>query len=168
MAEAAPKRRWPLGWIFVLILVGLYGGLKLQGWRYGLQSSQLERQLDDLRPALSQIILYEQKKKMLEAYGEALNEIQQLDLGGRELLEQLSRQVPDWMTLRKLTARSGMSLRIEGTCMPDPRDPEGALLSWAQRLQGMGYAVKVEQFFPIAKLPGTWRFELRAERFPDA
>ncbi len=168
MVEGSRKGRLSLGWILALILIGLYVGLKLNGWWYGWQVMRFQRQLDGYRPTLSSIALYDQRKKKFEAYAAALDDIRQIDLRGETVLQQLSQTLPHWATIDKLEVRGAGGILIRGFCALAGRDSEAALFSWAENLRDKGYAVGIKEFFPDPQIPTLWHFALKLEKNPNA
>ena len=166
------KKRLPLGWIVVFVLVAIYLGIKLQAWWYGAQVMKLERRLDVFRPALSTIVLYEQRKKLYEAYTDAFRAIQRSHLPA-ELLGRISQTVPAWVTLEKLEADAdmdtdtGIEVHLQGTSSPGDQDPEKVILSWVEKLQALGYSMHIEELFPDPQTSGNWRFALKMESPPE-
>lgn len=156
-------RRLPLGWTAALILFGLYVVIKIQGGWYAAKAEANERRMQDLRPALSAIILYGRLQDTHTACTQTFEKIHRLDFQAESLLVLLSQAVPASVTLEKLESSPRQGVRIQGTFTPGIRPIEGALLSWTERLRQAGYAVKVWELSPDPQTPGLWHFELKLE-----
>ena len=154
------KRRWSLGWVAVLILLGLYLGLKVDGWWYGLSASRLERRLKELRPTLSAIVLHEQLENTRQACTDALQQIRRLGFQGGRFLEQLSQQIPPSVALTQFDVGPKAGVRIRGTFMPGVRSPEAVLVPWVQRIQAGGITLRIHEMAPDRWMPQLWYFEL--------
>ncbi len=151
------------GWILPGILLGVYVILKLLAWGYARQASDLERQMAELRPALSAKVLYEQLEGTRRACIQVSEQIRQMDLDKTLFVEQLS-HLPASITIEKLEVRRPQkSLRIEGIVLPGIRSPESVLVPWAQRVGVADTRVTIRKLVPIPKAPGSWRFELQVE-----
>ena len=157
------KTHRPLGWTIAMVLLGLYLFLKLQGWWYLWQVQRLERKLEDLRPTLSSIVLCDQLGKSGQACKQAFEQIRRMDLPGSHTLEQLSQQLPDSVTITQLDMDSQMGLRFYGSILAGVRNPEGTLLSWANKLRADRNAVRIQELIPDHSHPGSWVFELKVE-----
>lgn len=157
------ERRWSLGWIAVLILLGLYLGLKVEGWWFGLSAARLESRLKELRPTLSAIVLHEQLQDTRQACTEALQQIRRLDFQGARFLEQLSQQIPPSIALTRLEVGPRAGVRIRGTFMPGVRSPEAVLVPWVQKIQATGVTLRVQEMAPDRWMPELWYFELKTE-----
>ena len=151
------------GWILPGILLGVYVILKLLAWGYARQASDLERQMAELRPALSAKVLYEQLEGTRRACIQVSEQVRQMDLDKTRFVEQLS-HLPASITIEKLEVRRPQkSLRIEGTVLPGIRSPESVLVPWAQKVGVADTRVTIRKLVPIPKTPGSWRFELQVE-----
>ena len=152
-------------WPFTLLLV-IYLVLKLQGWNYGFRAHRMEKDLEQLRPVLSQIILSEQLKSHRDQFQQLFSQIEQLDMKGGRLLTWFSNELPAQVTLEKLQVEPGR-LQIEGTLTPGIQDPEQFLDQWAQRLQADWPQVKVQSLVPDSQRSGGWRFQILARKGID-
>lgn len=164
-AGSAPDgKRRAAGWIPGGLLLGLYLLLKAQGWGYAHQARQLSAQLEGLRPTLSVLAMGEQLEKTLQSCRNVSEEIRAMGVDGGRLLGLLSRVLPPSATLEWVEVRAGrhLELKIRGTLRPGVRDPEAALLPWAERLRSIG-RVRVERLFPEAQLTGVWGFVILVE-----
>lgn len=162
------------------ILLAVYIAIKLQGWGYARQAMSLQRQLEELRPGLSAIVLAEQLEKTRRACEEVASRTRQLGLKTSRLFTRLS-NLPASITLTDLELRSRLSLpvpgtfsisaggpgvrsahdtRIRGTLLPGARDPEGVLVRWAQTLRSNGGSVVIQKLAPSFETPGLWEFDL--------
>ena len=157
------KERRPSRWILPAILIGIYLFLKLQGWMYSRRVMDLERQLDELRPALSAKVLLEQMESTRSALGQVIEKTERSDLNGSELLQQISRRLPPSVTLRRLQIRTDREFQMQGVCLPGVRSPEQLVVALAQKLQAIRPGIRIQEIFPSAQIPGGWEFELRAE-----
>ncbi len=153
-----PKK--PARWVLPSILLGIYLFLKLQGFLYARAAAGLERQLDELRPALSTKALYEQLDLTRQAYTQASEKIGRMDLKGDELLRWLSEHLPASMTLSRVRLNPDRELQMEGVLLPGVRDPEAVLVGWARQLQKIRPRVRVLSFSPSVELDGAWNFQL--------
>lgn len=180
---AASARRPPKpGWILGGLLLAVYAGIKLLGWGCARQAMSLERQLEELRPALSAIVLAEQLENTRRACQEVASRTRQLDVKTSRLFAQLS-SLPASITLTGLELHSRLSLpvpgtfsvpaqgpgvrsahdtRIRGTLLPGVRDPETVLVRWAQTLQAEGSRVVIQKLAPSFEPMdlGLWEFDL--------
>lgn len=147
-------------WLLPSLLLGVYLFLKLQGWIYARSAADLERQLDELRPALAVKALSEQLQKARPAYVEAVEKIQQMDLKGAEFLKQLSQDLPVSITLRHVQIRPDRGLSIDGVVLPSMRDPEGVVAGWAQTLRPVWPKIRVWNLRPSVGAPEKWEFHL--------
>ena len=180
-AETAPKRR--ARWVLPTLLLIGYFFLKLQAWNYVQQANQLERELNELRPALSAKILSSQLERTEKACRKISGQVRQLDLQNGQLLQQLSK-LPASIALERLENRTRLrvplrgafsvegarpepylrsGLSIQGTLMPGSRDPESVLARWAQSLQSDGMTVQVRRLIPVPRNPAARSFELYLE-----
>ena len=162
------KRPFSFGWTLSGILLVLYLIVKIQAWGYGFQVARLDRKLQQLRPALSAIILADQMKLSQEIYAKAFNQICQMDIEGNRLLQEISRQIPPSVTLEKLDLDPQMGLRIQGAVQSGGLSLEAVLLPWAKELQAHGELVQIRQLPPSPRDPGLWRFELKMTEFHRA
>ena len=181
MANAAPKR--PGRWVLLAVLLVVYIFFKLQAWSYIRQTKQLEKELDQLRPALSAMVLAEQLENTRRACQEISDQVHRLDLQNGRLLEQLS-LLPASVTLERVENRARLKvplqgafsievgrpephlqagLKIEGTLLPGIRNPELVLVRWAQTLQSEGRSVQIQRLVPSPRDPTVWSFELSLE-----
>lgn len=168
------------GWVLGGILLAVYLGIKLQGWGYARQAASLERQIEELRPGLSAIVLSEQLENTRRACEEIGVRVRQLDLKTGRLVSELS-ELPASITLTKVELRSRLSLpvpgtlsvpaegpgvrsqhgiRIQGTLLPGARDPETVLVQWAHTLREEGGRVFIQKLAPSFETPGLWEFDL--------
>lgn len=154
----APTRKRPIGWILVGLLLGLYLIIKLQGWGYARHVRELESQLDQLRPALSAIVLYGQLKTVRQACLNLTQQVQTLDLKGAELVERLSRDVPPSITVEEIHLRSPDDLSIWGRVWPGVRPMEQVLVSWAGTFQTAGNRIRIRDLAPPADDPHAVQF----------
>lgn len=173
-------RRIKPSWILGGILLAVYIAIKLQAWGYARQVMSLERQLEELRPGLSSIVLAEQMENTRRACEEVTARVQRLDMETARLFGRLS-HLPASITLTKLEMRSKLSLptpgtfsvapvgpgvrsqhstRLQGTLLPGLRDPETVLVRWAQTLQGEAGSVVIQKLAPSFETPGLWEFDL--------
>ncbi len=150
------------GWIVALILLGLYLFLKLQGWWFASHVRELEQKLEGLRPTLSAIVLSEQLQANQQVLTRACDEVSQLDLGGRRLLEQLSQQVPASVAIQTVEVRQ-KNLRIQGTCLPGVRSAEAVVNLLSKQLEKHWPNAQVVHLVPDKEVRGLWRFDLKAE-----
>ncbi len=176
-------RRKKSGWLLLILLLIPYVFLKLQAASYAKQAADLEKQLNQLRPALSARVLSEQLEGTARACKEISDQVRRLDLKNGALLEQLSR-LPPSITLERVENRTRLKiplqgvfsievnrpephlatgLTIEGTLSPGIRDPESVLARWAQSLQGEEMSVHIQKLIPAPQDPALWSFELYLE-----
>ncbi|MDO8730623.1 MAG: hypothetical protein Q7J69_05550 [Candidatus Omnitrophota bacterium] len=181
VAPAAPKRR--SGWLLLVLLLLPYVFLKFQALSYARQAAQMEKELDQLRPALSARVLSEQLENTRRACQQVSDQVRRLDLRNGEFLEQLS-NLPASITLERIESRAGLkiplqgvfsvqanrpeprlqtSLKVQGVLSAGIRDPEWVLARWAQSLQGDGMNVHLRRLVPSAQGPALWSFELYLE-----
>lgn len=153
-----PKK--PSRWFLPSILLGIYLFLKLQGWLYARGAADLERQLDEVRPALSTKALYEQLDLTHQIAVQAAQKVWGMDIRAERLLRWFSEQVPASITLRRVRVSAEGGLQIEGTLLPGTRDPEAVLVRWAQRLQQIQPRVRIWGFSPSMEREGVWNFQL--------
>jgi hypothetical protein len=160
-----------------------YVFLKFQALSYARQASQMEKELDQLRPALSARVLSEQLENTRRACQEVSDQVRRLDLHNGELLEQLS-NLPASITLERVESRVGLKsplqtvfsgevtrpeprlqtvLKIQGVLYAGIRDPEWVLARWAQSLQRDGMNVHLRRLTPSAQDPAVWSFEFYLE-----
>ena len=175
------KRR--VNWVLPGILLAVYVFIKLQAWGYARQAAQLEKDLNQLRPTLSAIVLSGQLEHTLQACQEVSGQVRRLDLQNGQLLEHLSK-LPASITLERLENRARLKvplqgvfsievgraephlqtgLRIQGTLAAGFRDPESVLVQWAQSLQSDGMNVRIPRLIPSPRDPVLWSFELYLE-----
>lgn len=152
-----PKK--PARWVLPSILLGIYLFLKLQGFLYARAAAGLERQLDELRPALSTKALYEQLDLTRQVAVQAAEKIWATDIRGDRFLTWLSERVPASITLRRVRMSAG-SLQIEGTLLLEAGDPETMLVQWAETLQQLQPRVRIWGFSPSMEREGAWNFQL--------
>ena len=151
------------GWILPGILLGVYLVLKLLAWGCARQVSDLERQMSELRPALSAKVLYEQLEGTRRACIQISDQIRQMGLDKTRLMEELS-HLPASITIEKLEVRRPpKGLRIDGTVLPGIRSPESVLVPWAQKVGVADKRVTIRKLVPLPQTPGSWRFELQVE-----
>ena len=153
-----PKK--PARWVLPSILLGIYLFLKLQGFLYARGAAGLERQLDEIRPALSTKALYEQLDLTHQIAVQAAEKVWAMDIRADRLLRWLSERVPASITLRRVRISTEGGLQIEGTLLPGSRDPETVLVRWAEALQQIQPRVRIWGFSPSAELDGAWNFQL--------
>lgn len=167
------------------LLLFVYFVIKLIGWSYACQVVTLDRQLEELRPSLSAIVLSQQLENTRRACEEVASRVRRMDLKNNRLFTQLS-SLPASITLTKLDLRSRLTLpiqgtfsitvegagiqshhgtRLQGTILPGAgRDPEDLLVRWARSLQGdEGASVVVRKLSPSFDRPGVWEFDLEME-----
>lgn len=156
-----PERTRRSGWILPAILLGVYLLIKVQGWAFAYEAGILQRQLDELRPALSAMALAEQLKIALKAYEEGIRQIRRQHLPGPILLKDLT-HLPASMVLERVEL-SPRTLRIRGTFLAGIRPPEKVLVPWAERLRSLGPALRIRKIAPSPEEPGRWQFELQVE-----
>ena len=166
------KRR--SGWLLLIFLLIPYVFLKFQALSYARQVAQMEKELDQLRPALSARVLSEQLENTRRACQEVSDQVRRLDLRNGELLEQLSK-LPASITLERVENRTRLKgplwpaptlqtdLKIQGVLSAGSRDPELVLARWAQSFQGDGMSVHLRRLVPSAQDPALWSFELYLE-----
>ena len=167
-----PPRTRRVSWILVWILLGVYFFLKLMAWGYAWQVRDLERQMAELRPALSAKVLYDQLESTHRACIQVSDQVRQMDLQKKHLLEELS-ELPASITLERVEAHSRLKdkptprplrgLRIEGSMLPGIRSPEAVLTTWAQKMEVAGTRVRIQKLIPSQQTQGLWRFELLVE-----
>lgn len=172
VSPADRKRRF--GWLLLVLLLIPYVFLKFQALSYSRQVAQMEKELDQLRPALSARVLSEQMEDTRRAFQEVSDQVRRLDLRNGEFLEQLSK-LPASITLERIESRAHLKgplwpephlqtgLKIQGVLSPGIRDPESVLARWAQSLQGDGMNVHLRRLIPSAQDPALWSFELYLE-----
>jgi len=148
------------GWTLASILLGVYLFIKIQGWTYGVRVQSLEGELLNLRPSLSAIVLYKQMDEIRQAYQQVLDQVGRIDVGGKHLLEQISRATPPSVTIEKLEAHSPSDLKIWGSYLPGVRDPEDPITQFSAKLRAEGFRVEVQKLVPDGERPDLWRFEL--------
>lgn len=175
------KRR--SSWALPAILLAVYIFFKLQGLSYTRQAAGLEKDLNQLRPTLSAIVLSGQLERTLQACQEVSNQVRRLDLQNGRLLEQISK-LPASITLDRLGTQARLKvplqgvfsievgrpephlqtgLRIQGTLAAGIRDPESVLVQWAQSLQFDDVNVRIPRLVPSPRDPSLWSFELTLE-----
>lgn len=163
MPEFTRKR--PIGWIIAAILLGMYLVIKLQGWVYARQAQELERQLAQLRPALSAIVLHEQMTKIRQACLELSGEIRQMGFEAGPLLERLSRQVPASVTLDTLEVDFTGRLKVQGRVWVGIRPVEAVLVPWAERFRADGRSrVRIQRLAPAGGDRRILQFEMQMEQ----
>lgn len=162
MPETGRKKR-PIGWILLILLVGVYVAIKFQVWGYAQRVQELEAQLEKLRPTLSAKVTYDQLSVTHGAYLEASEQIQKIHLQVSPLLQQLSKELPVSITLEKIEAESGKAVRIWGEVLPGIRSPEAVLVPWAQRLRSVGAHVRIEKLESSPHGSGRAAFILTVE-----
>lgn len=166
------KRRG--SWVLPGILLAVYIFFKLQALGYTRQVVQLEKDLNQLRPTLSAIVLSGQLESTLKACQAVSGQVRRLDLQNGRLLEHLSK-LPASITLEWLENRVRLNgplwpeprlqpgLKIQGTLAAGIRDPESVLVRWAQSLQSDGMSVRIPRLVPSPRDPVLWSFELYLE-----
>ena len=175
------KRR--SSWALPAILLAIYIFIKLQAWGYTRQAAQLEKDLNQLRPTLSAIVLSGQLENTLQACQKVSGQVRRLDLQNGQLMEQISK-LPASITLDRLENRARLKvplqgvfslevgrpeprlqtgLRIHGTLASGIRDPESVLVRWAQSLQSDGVNVRIPRLVPSPQDRALWSFELYLE-----
>ena len=159
--ETAAPRRNRKSWILPAVLLGIYLLIKVQGWIFASGARTLERQLEELRPVLSAMALSEQLKGTIKSYEEGARQIRQRHLPGELLLRDLS-HLPASFVLDHVELRSE-AVRISGSFLAGVRNPETALVLWAQTLRGLGSRVWIRKLVPLQANPGRWQFELQLE-----
>lgn len=173
----------PVGWLLLVLLLIPYVFLKFQALSFARQAARMEKELDQLRPALSARVLSEQLENTRRACQEVSDQVRHLDLRNGEFLEQLSK-LPASITLERIESlarlksplqgvfsgevnrpepRLQTSLKIQGVLSAGIRDPESVLARWAQSLQGDGMSVHLRRLVPSAQDPALWSFELYLE-----
>ena len=157
-----PKRR-PARWFLPSVLLGIYLFMKLQGWIYARGAADFKRQLDQLRPALAAKVQQEQLEKTRQACLEASEAIQKAQRDGAPFLQWFSQHLPASVTLRRVELRADRGLILQGTLLPGVRTPESVIVPWAQKLQTLQPALRIEELVPLSEPPGAWSFELRSE-----
>ena len=181
MADGAPKQH--VRWILPGILLAVYILIKLQAWSYARHAAELEKELNQLRPALSAIVLAGQLENTRKVCQEVSDQVRRLDLRNGRLLEQLSK-LPASITLERLENRAHLKvplqgvfsievgrpeprlqtgLRIQGAFFSGVRDPESVLVRWVQSLQSEGMNIRIQRLAPSAQDPVLWSFELILE-----
>ncbi len=160
-------RRKQGNWTLPLSLLGIYFFLKLQGWNYGFRANDLERQLGQLRPTLSAIVLAEQMESTRKLYSEICDKVGRLDIKGSQLLQLLSQTVPAEITIGKMEV-TAEELQIQGVVRPGVRIPEDVLTLWARRLQENWDKVQIQEIEEDPQTPGIWHFQLKAKGISDA
>ena len=156
----------PVGWVLPAVLLIIYVFLKFQALSTTHQAAQLEKELDQLRPALSARVLSQQLENTRRACQEISDQVRRLDLRNGELLEQFSR-LPASITLERVENRAELplqtGLRIQGILSAGIRDPESVLARWARSLQGDGRSIHIQRLAPSVQDPALWSFELSLE-----
>ena len=156
-------RKRPVGWVLPAVLLILYVFLKFQALSITRETAQLEKELDQLRPALSARVLSQQLENTRRACQEISDRVRRLDLRNGELLEQFSR-LPASITLEQVENRADLNLQtglsIQGVLSAGIRDPESVLARWAWSLQGDGMSIHIQRLVPSAQDPALWSFEL--------
>lgn len=147
-------------WFLPSILLGIYLFLKLQGWIYARGAADLERQLKEIRPALSAQVQREQLEKTRQACQQASEQVGQIHLDGAKLLQWFSEHLPASITVRRIHLRAGRGLVIEGILFPGVRSPESVIVPWAQKLQILQPNLRIREMAPFSEMPGAWSFEL--------
>lgn len=177
--EPAPPADLPVhkrrsSWVLPGVLLAVYIFFKLQAWSYTRQAAQLEKDLNQLRPTLSAIVLSGQLEHTLQACQEVSDQVRRLDLQNGRLLEQISK-LPASITLDRLGTRARLKgplwpeprlqvgLKVQGTLAAGIRDPESVLVRWAQSLQSDGMSVRIPRLVPSPRDPTLWFFELYLE-----
>ena len=148
--ETARKRRG--NWVLPVVLLAIYFFIKLQAWSYARQAAQLEKELDQLRPALSAMVLSHQLENTRRACQGVSDQVRRLDLQNGRLLGQLSK-LPASITLERVENRARLrvplqgvfsievgqpephlqtGLRVQGTLLSGIREPVAVLVRWAQ------------------------------------
>ncbi len=153
------------GWILPGILIGFYLVIKLQGWAAAQEVKSLERQLAEIRPGLSAIVLAEQLENTKRACEEVASRVRRLDLQNGQLLARIF-GLPASITLSKVEMRSRLSLRvtrIQGTLLPGAREPETVLVQWVEPLRRQGAKVVIQKLSLSFETPGVWEFDLEVE-----
>ena len=161
-----PSEKQPGNWTLPLVLLGIYLLLKLQGWNYGFRAADLERQLEQLRPTLSAIVLSEQLESAKAGLTQVCEKVGRLDIQGSQFLEQLSRTVPVEITLEKIEM-GAQELQIHGVLKPGARPAEEVLALWMKQWKGNGHPVQVQELTPDRQTPEIWRFQLKSKESPD-
>lgn len=165
----------------LLLIVYLF--FKFQALGYSRQAAQLDKELNQLRPALSAMVLSRQLENTRRACQGVSDQVRWLDLQNGRLLEQFSK-LPASITLERVENRARLkvplkgvfsieagrpeprlqtSLRIQGTLLSGIRDPESVLVRWAQSLQSDGMSVRIQRLVPSPQDPALWFFELTLE-----
>lgn len=181
--ESLPAHKRRSNWVLPVILLTVYIFFKLQAWGYARQAARLEKELDQLRPSLSAIVLSGQLEHTRRACQEISDQVRRLDLQNGRLLEHLSK-LPASITLDRLENRARLKvplrgvfslevgrpephlkigLKIQGTLSAGVRDPESVLVRWAQSLQSDGANVRIQRLVPAPQDPTRWSFELTLE-----
>lgn len=153
-------------WFLPSFLLGIYLFLKLQGWIYARGAADLERQLEEIRPALSAHVQREQLEKTRQAFQQASEQVGQIHLDGAKLLQWLSEHLPASVTIRQIHLRAGQGFVIEGILFPGVRSPESVIVPWAQKLQTLQPNLRIRGLDPFPETPGAWSFELGGEARP--
>lgn len=169
---AAQKRRG--SWVLPALLLIVYLFFKFQALGYSRQAAQLEKELNQLRPALSAMVLSHQLENTRRACQAVSDQVRWLDLKNGRLLGQLSK-LPASITLERVENRARLKgpllpephlqtgLRIQGTLLSGIRDPESVLVRWAQSLQSDGMSIQIQRLVPSPQDPALWSFELTLE-----
>lgn len=172
-----PQRR--SGWLLLVAVLIPYLFIKLAAWTHARQANQLEAEINQLRPALSAIVLSEQLEKTREACEKLTQQVRGLDLENGRLLELLS-HLPASITLTSFNHRARLNvplhnifagtagevplktdLWIEGKLLPGDRNPELVLVRWAETLRDAGVDAEIKRLAPSPNELGIWLFELR-------
>ena len=159
--SAAPPKAQKSGWVLFAVLLGVYLLIKIQGWAFAYGARTLQRQLEELRPALSAMALSEQLKGTIRSYEEGVRQIRQRHLAGADLLKDFSR-LPSSFVLDQVELRPD-TLRISGNLLAGSRAPEAALVVWAGTLSEWGSRIRIRKIVPFPEEPGRWQFELQVE-----
>lgn len=159
MGETSSAARRSSRWFLPSVLLGVYLFLKLQGLFYAHGVADLERQLDELRPALATKAMVEQLEILKASYAEGAEKIRQIDVNGAALLKQLS-ELPPPLTLRRVHLRPDGEFLMEGWMAPGGADPDPVLAGWAQTLQVFQPKIRIVDLKPAAEDPAKWEFRL--------
>lgn len=156
----------PGRWTLPAVLLGVYLFLKLQGWNYGFRAMGLERQMEQMRPALSAIVLSEEMERSRRGYLDLFGRIGGLDIQGSRLLQRLSRNQPVSVTVERVEA-GPQEIRIQGVLKPGVLPPEEVLSRWDRRMGEAWRDVQVQDLAQEDPIEGIWRFRLKAKRGAD-